>query len=125
MSTESNPQPQRQPGHPAWCDQGRGHCEPLRLYPNGTMEWSHWAVTYIDGGRHGGRVSLYRVEHLAPDGRHNVEQGVDVEVEGTFTEDQVDEFVTVLQQAVRTARRGLDGTPGGLPAVIAAAEANR
>ena len=113
----------RDVAHPVWCAQthrGRG-CSAPSVAGDGTVEWAHARsveVEHLDGVA---EVCTLRMEAIRPDGVHDVDEVVVLShIDGSFTAAQAEAFALALLEAVRRLDRGLDGTPGGLPAVRAA-----
>jgi hypothetical protein len=117
----------RDTSHPGWCSQtyrGRG-CGKPSVAGDGTVEWAHARpveVEHLDGVA---EVCTLRMEALRPDGVHDVDEVIvlGVDAAGSFTAAQAEAFGLAILEAVRRLDAGLPGVPGGVPAVLAAAEA--
>ena len=105
----------RRAGHPRWCAQGQGGCAEPRRYPDGTTEWDHTKRVDVRGEHGAGDVFLVRIDAVR-DREHDVCKALVLTADGTFTADEAEGFALQILAAVRQ----LDGTPGGLPAVLAA-----
>ena len=112
---------ERQPGHPRWCSQG-SQCWPpdAGSHPDGgqIVEVVHCSVTRVEHKDGVAEVAVERFDTLHDDGRLDVEQVVYLNTDGTFDADQAEAYALSILRAVRQIDAGLDGTPGGIPAVL-------
>lgn len=110
----------RDHSHPTWCSQGgnRGGCHRVTVARDGTVEWAHgqvFAVEHLDGVAD---VCALRMDAVLPGGAHYVTKAIVMDCNGSFAVDQAEAFGLAVLEAVRLYDAGLDGTPGGVPAVL-------
>ena len=107
--------------HPGWCS-GGPQCWPPSA-GGGTegdqiVEVVHCAATYVAHVDGTAEVAVERFDTIHDDGRHDVEKVVYLHTDGTFTARQAWEYAQAILRAVEQIDDGLDGTPGGVPAVL-------
>jgi hypothetical protein len=66
-------------------------------------------------------VFLVRIDSVR-DGEHDVCEALVLTADGSFTADQAEAYALSILRAVRQLDAGLDGTPGGIPAALAAGD---
>ena len=110
---------ERQDGHPGWCGQGGRHsgCGGPKVASDGTVEWEHGSSTLIEHLDGVADVFVVRMDALL-DGEHDVTKAVVITSDGSFTARQAEAFARAILAAVRLLDAGLEGTPGGVAAVL-------
>ena len=108
--------------HPGWCDPRQCWAPSTGGHPDGgqIVEWVHCSATYVEHVDGVAEVAVERFDTLHDDGRHDVEQVVYLHTDGTFSARQAEAYARAILQAIGAIDAGLEGTPGGIPAVLGA-----
>ena len=108
--------------HPGWCS-GGPQCWPPSAGGGSEgdqiVEVVHCEATYVEHVDGVAQVAVERFDTLHDDGRHEVDEVVYLSADGTLTARQAEAYARAILAAVGAIDAGLDGTPGGIPAVLA------